>query len=444
MSFEYADGLRYLFLDFNAYFAAVEQHDDPALFGRPVIVAPSTSEHTSAIAVSYEARKSGIKRGTRIREARQMCPGIAVRTARHDRYVQLHKVLMTLIERHLPVSKIYSIDEAAFRLSPPEFNAPAAIDLARRIRASIAEEVGPALRASFGLAQTRLLAKLAAELHKPDGMTVLEPGEVCTRLADLPLEKIPGIGKGMGTRLARNGVVDFQSLWNLQPKQARKIWNSVQGERFWYSLRGYEVEEAETQRSMFGHSRVLYREHESPGAARIVARALLMKAASRLRHAGFFARRLSLSMRVRPEGRLSGEAGFAPSQDSFLFLHKLDQIWAHLTARHDVARLGGVSVYLHGLSRQGDDAVCQGDLFAPAQNNQVELRRAKLWQLIDEINSDPDGRLAKLGRPEEAAPGNGNTNSRHITLATQKGLALDYLGAKIAFSRVPDEAEFRF
>ena len=130
MSFEYADGLRYLFLDFNAYFAAVEQHDDPALLGRPVIVAPSASEHTSAIAVSYEAREYGIRRGTRIREAREMCPGIAVRTARHDRYVRLHKQLMTLIERHLPVSKVYSIDEAAFRLSPPEFTAPAAMDLA--------------------------------------------------------------------------------------------------------------------------------------------------------------------------------------------------------------------------------------------------------------------------------------------------------------------------
>ena len=373
-----------------------------------------------------------------------MCPGIAVRTARHDRYVRLHKQLMTLIERHLPVSKVYSIDEAAFRLSPPEFTAPAAMDLARRIRAAIAEEVGPALRASFGLAQTRLLAKLAAEMHKPDGLTVLEPGAVLTRLADLPLEKIPGIGRGMSLRLARNGVSDFQALWDLQPKQARKIWNSVQGERFWYSLHGYEVEEAETQKCMFGHSRVLYREHENPEAARIVARALLMKAASRLRHAGFFARRLSLSMRVRPEGQLGGDAVFAPSQDSFLFLAEMDRIWKHLVARHDVARLGGVSVYLHGLSRQGDDAVCQGDLFAEAQGREIEARRARLWQLIDEINSDPDGRLARLGRPEEATGSDGNTTSRHVTLATQQGLNLDYLGAKIAFSRVPDEAEFRF
>lgn len=444
MSFEYADGLRYLFLDFNAYFAAVEQHDDPALLGRPVIVAPSASEHTAAIAVSYEAREYGIRRGTRIREARALCPGIAVRTARHDRYVRLHKVLMTLIERHLPVSKVYSIDEAAFRLSPPEFAAPAAVDLARRIRAAIIEDVGPALRASFGLAQTRLLAKLAAELQKPDGLTVLEPGAVLSRLADLPLEKIPGIGSGMSLRLARNGIEDFQALWALQPKQARKIWNSVQGERFWYSLHGYEVEEAETQRCMFGHSRVLYREHERPEAARIVARALLMKAASRLRHAGFFARRLSLSMRLRPEGRLNGDTGFAPSQDSFLFLSEMDRVWKDLLSRHDVARLGGVSVYLHGLSRQGDDAVCQGDLFAPVQDSQIETRRAKLWQLIDEINSDPDGRLARLGRPEEVGPSDGNTTSRHVTLATQQGLHLDYLGAKIAFSRVPDEAEFRF
>lgn len=444
MRFRYADGLRYLFLDFNAYFAAVEQHDDPALLGRPVIVAPSASEYTSAIAVSYEARAFGIRRGTRIVEARGMCPDLVVRPARHGRYVELHKTLMALVERHLPVSKIYSIDEAAFRLSPPEFTAPAATALALRIRRDIAETLGPALRASFGLAQTRLLAKLAAELEKPDGLTMLEPDTVADRLADLPLENIPGIGKGISNRLAKCGVTCFRSLWALQPKQARKIWNSVQGERFWYSLHGYEVEEAEPEKRMFGHSRVLYRDHESPDAARIVARALLMKAASRLRHAGYFARRLSLSMRLRPDGRIGAETVFDPSQDSFLFLDELDRLWTPLCRHHDVHRLGGVSVYLHGLLHHADARLAQGDLFTPSRLSEKEDRRARLWHLIDAINSDPDGRYARLGAHNPDAPREGDTRSRHITLAAQQGLDLEYLGAKIAFSRVPDEAEFRF
>lgn len=79
------DQLGYLFLDFNAFFAAVEQLDDPALRGRPVIVMPLESEHTGAIAASYEARPYGIERGTSLKEARQLYPDLVVRAARHDR-----------------------------------------------------------------------------------------------------------------------------------------------------------------------------------------------------------------------------------------------------------------------------------------------------------------------------------------------------------------------
>ena len=277
-------GLRYLFIDFNAFFAAVEQHDEPALRGRPVVVAPLASEHTMAIAASYEARPFGINRGTRIGEARALCPGIAVRPARHDRYAAVHRLLMAEIERHLPLAKIYSIDEAAFHLSRSEAQGPRAIDVAHRVMAGIRENVGPALRASIGLAQTRLLAKLAAESKKPDGLTVLAPADLPHALADLPLEKIPGVGGGVAARLAKNGVDSFMKLWNLQPKHARKIWGSVQGERFWYALHGYEVDEPETKKSMIGHGRVLTKGYQTPDQARIVARALLLKAASRLRY----------------------------------------------------------------------------------------------------------------------------------------------------------------
>ncbi|MEQ8935224.1 MAG: type VI secretion protein ImpB, partial [Amphiplicatus sp.] len=265
-------GLRYLFIDFNAYFAAVEQHDHHELRGRPVIVAPLASEHTSAIAVSYEARPYGIKRGTSVKEARERCPGIAVMPARHDRYVHIHKKLIAEIERHLPLVKVYSVDEAAFRLNRSEATAAAALPVAHAVRRGIAENIGPSLRASIGLAPTRLLAKLAAESLKPDGLTVFAAEDLPGKLLNMPLTDIPGVGPGMSVRLAKAGINDFLSLWNLPPKQARAIWGGVTGERFWYALHGYEVEEPETKKSMIGHSRVLSREHENPDGARIVAR----------------------------------------------------------------------------------------------------------------------------------------------------------------------------
>ena len=241
-----ADGLAYLFIDFNAYFASVEQHDHPELRGRPVIVAPLRSEHTSAIAASYEARAFGIKRLTSIREARRLCPDIAVMQARHDRYVKVHKMLMAEIERYLPCVKVYSIDEAAFRLSRSERRPAAAIEVARRIKKGIADNVGPALRASIGLAPSSLLAKLAAERVKPDGLTVIELEDLPGKLSDMPLTDIPGVGAGVSARLERAGVATFDDLWALQPKQARAIWGSVTGERFWYGLHGYDTHDAPT------------------------------------------------------------------------------------------------------------------------------------------------------------------------------------------------------
>lgn len=437
------EGLSYLFLDFNAYFASVEQHDHPALRGRPVIVTPLASEHTGAIAASYEAKALGIGRGTKVRDAREICPDIAVMPARHDRYVEIHKLLMAEIERHLPLVKIYSIDEAAFQLSWSERNAPAAVEVATRIKQGIAENVGPALRASIGLAPSRLLAKLAAERVKPDGLTVLELHDLPGKLADMPLTDIPGIGKGVAARLEQSGITDFVSLWNLQPKRARAIWGSVEGERFWYALHGYDTHEPETKKSMIGHSRVLSRDYEAPERARLVARALLLKAASRLRQYGMHARSLSLSIRLRPDGRWETAQRFAPSQDSFGFLQALDDMWAaylaHRGREAEETRIGGVTVYLHGLGNAEDASMRQQDLFADETRDETDGKRAKLWRAIDLLNADPKAKMRRLGAKGDNAPAR-----KYVTLASQSVVDLNYLGAKIAFSRVPEEAEFLY
>ena len=444
--------LKYLFIDFNAYFAGVEQHDDPAARGRPLIVTPLKSDHTGAIAASYEARQYGIRRGTTVREARQLCPEILVRHARHDRYVEVHQELMAEIENHLPVTKVYSIDECACLLAPSERPPGKAVALATALKEGIVRNVGPALRSSIGLAPSRLLAKLAAESRKPDGLTVLRASDLPHRLVDMPLTDIPGVGAGVSRRLERAGVTDFLSLWNLQPKQARALWGSVQGERFWYSLHGHEVhEEDNPKKSMIGHSRVLTREHEQPDGAKIVARALLLKAASRLRHYDMFASSISLGVRMRSgaERGARWDAGrrFSPSRDTFRFMTALDEMWTefvgqlpHLPDGNGGRRLGNVTVYLHGLAKSGDLAIEQGDLFADPEQDLKSRKREKLWAAIDAINADLDDKMARLGGKGTARP----ASARYVTLAAQQGLDLNYLGAKIAFSRVPEKAEFLF
>ena len=459
----YHDRLGFLFLDFNAFFAAVEQLDDPSLRGRPVIVTPLDSEHTGAIAASYEARPYGIKRGTTLRDARRLCPGIAVRPARHDRYVAVHHAARAAIETVLPVAAAYSVDEMACRLAPSEGTPEAATDTARRVRAALDRDLGPTLRASIGLAQTRLLAKLAAERRKPDGLTVIEPGTLPGVLAALPLGDVPGIGPRMLVRLERAGVRSFEDLWAMQPKAARKLWGSVQGERFWYALHGWEAEEtwspSGAPRHMLGHSRVLDREHEHAAGARRVACALLMKAAARMRHHGRRATRLSCyaELRVPLPGiqAYEGEAPLPPTRDSLTCLRALGRLWSACLAR--LARAAGgrplrfakVSVQLSGLLADDDPRLAQRCLFAEPEkgleagpeerSEEAEAaRRERLWAAVDALNADADGRLAALGGRTRDAPALG----RYVTLAALQGLDLNYLGGKIAFSRVPDAAEF--
>lgn len=416
--------LRYLFIDFNAFFASVEQHDDPALRGRPVIVTPLESEHSGAIAASYEAKALGISRGTSMVDARRLCPGIAVRAARHDRYVAVHGLLMAEIGRHIPVTQICSIDECLCALDPTERSSTRARAKALEVKRGIARNVGVSLKASIGLAASPLLAKLASELVKPDGLTVIDNAMLPDALGGLPLRAIPGIGEGVETRLMGAGVHDFRGLWQLQAKQARAIWASVEGERFYYGLHGYDIRRAEpAAKRMIGHSRVLSGSYRQPDAARIVARALILKAASRLRYYGLHSGAMHLGVKLARGGALGHEATFRVTQNSWRFLRELDDFWPQMIAlvrsrEGSRAKLKLVSCYLHELQSRPSEP----DLFVPLEEDRRDARHAELWRTIDDLNR-------RYGK-------------QRVMLGSQAGLDLNYLGVKIAFSRVPETAEF--
>ncbi|MEQ8935628.1 MAG: hypothetical protein RIE56_07535, partial [Amphiplicatus sp.] len=153
---------------------------------------------------------------------------------------------------------------------------------------------------------------------------------------------------------------------------------------------------------------------------------------------------LSVSVRLRPDGRWEEARRFPYSQNSFRFLKLFDEIWDQFVTaekkqpRRGPMRCGAVTVYLHGLASDGGEKVMQADLFTPSSPE--DGRQARLWRAIDAINSDPEHKFARLG----GAAGEAAGPHKHIMLARQQSLALNYLGAKIAFSRVPEEAEFLY
>ena len=124
------NGLRWLYVDFNSYFASVEQQMNPALRGKPVAVVPVETDSTCAIAASYEAKAYGVKTGTPIYEARKMCPGLICVLGRHQHYVAYHDRLVKEVDRHIQVTAVCSIDEMACRLMKNEYAPVRAIEIA--------------------------------------------------------------------------------------------------------------------------------------------------------------------------------------------------------------------------------------------------------------------------------------------------------------------------
>ena len=144
--------LRYLTIDFNSFFASVEQQERPELRGKPVAIVPVLAETTGAIAISIEAKKRGLTRNARVADARVICPDLIVVEARPELFINYHRRLVDVIESCIHISKVQSIDEVTCELTArfsPRHEAEA---LANRIKAKITREVGPLLRSSIGIA----------------------------------------------------------------------------------------------------------------------------------------------------------------------------------------------------------------------------------------------------------------------------------------------------
>ncbi len=367
-----AVSLRWLYVDFNSYFASVEQQLRPELRGKPIAVVAVETDYTCAIAASYEARALGVKTGTPIYEAKRLCPGLICVLARHERYVEFHHRLIEEIERHIPVTAVCSIDEVACRLMDNEISVERSTEIATSIKHGIAKNVGPYMRCSIGIAPNRYLAKVGTELQKPDGLVVLRAEDLPQKLFSLKLRDLPGVGANIERRIQRAGITNLPSLFALNPHQMREIWGSVWGEKLWYLLRGMELPEEITARRSVGHSHVMAPELRDPSKAKDVARRLTLKAASRLRRMEYYAGAMSFSARLENDMRVHAEERFYRAQDNKTFLDLLNRLWTQALKQNRGVRIKKVSVTLSDLVAASD---LQADLFANLPD--VDLRGAR-------------------------------------------------------------------
>lgn len=294
--------LHILYVDMNSYFASVEQQLDPGLRGRPVAVVPMNADTTSVIAASYEAKKYGVKTGTRVGDAKRMCPGLVLVTGNHDVYIKYHHRVAAAIDTVIPVEQVCSVDEFACRLlgAQREVEGPGgARATAMAIKKAIARDCGEFIKCSIGAAPNRVLAKVAADMHKPDGFTVLLRKDLPGSLFGLKLMDFPGIGPRMHERLKAAGVSTVERLCTLTEEELGRAWGSVIGREWYFRLRGEILADdmARTPRRTIGHSHVLAPDKRGEEQARAVAIRLLTKIGQRARHLGYVAESMSLHVR---------------------------------------------------------------------------------------------------------------------------------------------------
>lgn len=320
--------LRSLLLDMNSYFASVEQQMRPELRGRPVAVVPVQADTTCCIAASYEAKQFGIKTGTRVREAKQLCRRLKIVEARPKLYVEVHHQILRAVESCIPISAVLSIDEMECRLWDNEKTVEDAVRLAQQIKHAIRRDVGEYLRCSVGLAPNRMLAKVAADWQKPDGLTIILSEELPQRLFELPLRAFPGIGPRMEQRLLRAGIKTTQQLCELTPPQLAKIWGSkLLGEVWWQRLRGEDVLDPPTQRRSLGHSRVLPPELRNDVDAKAMLLRLIDKAATRLRHINYWTGTISIRIDYLNGPSWQAQRDLSHCQDTTTLIRAAGKMW---------------------------------------------------------------------------------------------------------------------
>ncbi len=407
-----------LYIDFDSFFASVEQQLVPAYRNRPMGVLPLDSLYSGFIAVSREAKALGIGRGACLIDVRATYPDFPAAIARHDVYIAMHHKILKSVGRSLPIHKVWSIDEVECRLMENERQDW--LRLAVEIRDNLAADIGPFITPSIGFGPNQLLAKIAAEMEKPNGLVCLHPQDLPHMLYGLNIGDIPGIGRRMKTRLARAGIVSVRQLLGLSGKQMRALWHSVEGERLWAGLHGYRTERAETTRNMFGHGRILSPDWRNIEGVRHCARLLLVKAGRRLRRQKFAASYVSIHVGFKDSTKRKQVRKLTiPSIDDQSFLMALEDMLAQVWQGQAWGTPIQVAVCLYGLVAH--DLRCE-DLL---ETHNIRANR-KRWEdisvLVDGLNSHYSRTCISLGTYIEPPGG--------------------YAGSKIAFGRIPDVQDF--
>ncbi len=381
-------------LDMDAFYAAVEVLDNPELAGRPLIVGGRGPRAVVSTA-SYEARRYGVSSGMPMAVARRLCPEAVILPVRSARYRQVSAVIMDIFHRYTPLVEPLSLDEAFCDVTASRRLFGPAPDIARRIKEEVRQTTG--LTVSAGVATSKLVAKIASDADKPDGLTIVSPGREREFLAPLPIGRLWGVGPKTVARLSELGIKTIADLAQLPESYLTTRFGKA-GRYLYQACRGIDPRPVvpRTPPKSVGHEETFDEDIRDEERLTAILLELCGRVGRRLRQAEKKARTVTIKVRYADFSTVTRSKRLAtPTSDQRTLYRQARRLLAHTEAGRRPVRLLGVTA---------------GDLVA-ADRGQLALfetpddRAERLNRALDEL-AVRHGRRAPLpatllGKTEE-------------------------------------------
>lgn len=289
-----------LFIDMDSFFASVEQQFNPSLRHKPVAVCAGLADNCTIVAASIQAKQSGVKAGTKVAQARLLCPEIILVNDCATKYRQIHQYLMALLGQTSAVVVPKSIDEAYLKMPEYLSYSSLAFALSKAIKANIKKYVGEYLNCSIGIAPNIWLAKMASNYKKPDGLVCVRKKDIPSFLSNLNLLDFNGISHALARRFYKIGIYEPLDLYNADFGLLKSAFG-INGVKWYLRLRGYEVDDLTTKRQKsLGHQTTLSpKRAHSLGEIKAVIAKMSHRIGYRLRKKRLQARKLVIALKFR-------------------------------------------------------------------------------------------------------------------------------------------------
>jgi DNA polymerase-4 len=377
-------GRAILHVDMDAFYASVEQHDRPELRGLPVIVG-GTGGRGVVAAASYEVRRFGVRSAMPVRRALALCPQAVCVRPRMARYAEVSSQVFEIFHAFTPLVQGLSLDEAFLDVTDSRMLHGAPERIAQEIKQRIRERTG--LGASVGVAPNKLVAKIASDLDKPDGLTLVTPDLVQAVLDPLPVRRLPGLGRKKGEQVAAAGIATLGALRQAPEQVLRPLFG-----RDWQAWRdraaGLDDRPVLPDRDekSVSNERTFDEDLHSPEAMQAALAALADKVASRLRAQGLWAACIGIKVRRADFTTLTRQRTLTPATCETGVIAAMAQALLDAWLQEERRRAGrgkddGAAVRLLGVSATALQDAAQDDLFASMDG----ARGTKLDSALDAI-----------------------------------------------------------